>query len=444
MDKGNGKKVLVFGAGLVARPLVRYLLDRGFGVTVASRTVAKAEALIDGHPNGRAAAWTVDQTEELTKLVGEHDLAVSLLPAPNHPVIAKACIAAKKHMVTTSYVSPEMRAFDADAKAADVIVLNEIGVDPGIDHMSIMRVVDHVKSKGGTLTALSSCCGGLPAPDANDNPFGYKFSWSPAGVLVAMTGPCLFLKDGERIEEKAGGLFKHVQRTEIEGLGELEFYPNRDSLGYIEAYGVGDIKTMFRGTFRYPGWAHFWGAFWKLGLLDRSPREGLTGRPWAEVIAELADTTVGPELRNQVAAKMGLAADDAALEWAEWLGLFGDTPLTDDGTLLDCVSALLLEKMTYAPKERDMICMKHTFRAEYPDGKAEAITSTMLAFGEPEGDSSMAQTVSLPAAIAVRMILEGKIAARGVHIPVISEIYEPVLEELETLGIGLKEEYKPA
>lgn len=438
MNKG---KVLVLGAGLVARPLVRYLLERDVAVTVASRTVAKAEALIEGHSGGQAVAWTVDQADLLRQLVAEHDLAVSLLPAPNHPAVARVCIDAGKHMVTTSYVSPEMRALDDEAKAAGVTVLNEIGVDPGIDHMSIMRVVDAVKDKGGQLTLLRSCCGGLPAPDANDNPLGYKFSWSPAGVLVAMTGEALFLQDGERIEVPPGGLFDYVYDAEIAEVGKLEFYPNRDSLKYTDLYGLGDLKSMFRGTFRYPGWAHLWKSLWKVGLLERSPRSDLTGQTWAEVMAMLVGAEVGPDLRAKVAEKAGVAVDDEAMDKAEWLGLFGDTPVSDDGTLLDCIAARLLDKMTYAPGERDMLVMRHDFRAEYPDGSTEEISSTMLDFGIPQGDSSMARTVSLPAAIAVRLILEGEITVRGVHIPVLGEIYSPVLTELEDLGIALEETY---
>ncbi len=439
MDKG---KVLVLGAGLVARPLVRYLLDHGFSVTVASRTESKAQAMIDGHPAGETAAWTIDQTDKLKELIGAHDLAVSLLPAPNHPIVAKECIAQGKHMVTTSYVSPTMRKLDSDAKAADVILLNEIGVDPGIDHMSIMRVLDHVRGKGGKLTSLYSCCGGLPAPDANTNPLGYKFSWSPAGVLVAMTGSVLFREKGERIDLPPGGLFECVKKATVADLGELEFYPNRDSLSYIDTYGLGDIGTMFRGTFRYPGWASLWGALWKIGLLDRSKRDDLAGKTWDQILAGLIGAPVGPELRQKVAQRSGVAADGVEMDGAAWLGLFEETPVSDAGTLLDCIADLLLTKMVYADGERDMLVMRHDFRAEYPDGTTEAITSTMLDYGIPDGDSSMARTVSLPAAIAVRMILEGVIAARGVHVPVISEIYKPVLEELATLDIVLEEVFE--
>jgi saccharopine dehydrogenase-like NADP-dependent oxidoreductase len=377
-------------------------------------------------------------------MVAEHDLAVSLLPAPNHPLVAAMCLEAGKHMVTTSYVSPQMRELDGPAKKAGLTLLNEIGVDPGIDHMSIMKVIDHVREKGGRLTMLRSNCGGLPAPEANTNPFGYKFSWSPAGVLVAMTGASRFREKGELIDLQPGGLFGWVRPAEIAELGQMEFYPNRDSMGYTDLYGLDNIDTMFRGTFRYPGWGHFWSCFSKLGLLDRSARDDLAGKTWAQVMASLVGEKPGPELRAQLAQRAGVPVDDKALDWAEWLGLFGETPLTDDGTLLDCVAALMLEKMTYAKDERDMLLMQHTFRAEYPDGTAEDITSTMLDFGIPGGDSSMARTVSLPAAIAARLILEGQITARGVLVPVIPEIYNPVLDELGTLDIKLEETWTKA
>jgi len=430
-------KVLILGAGLVARPATRYLLKHGFEVTVASRTVAKAEALIEGHAKGKAIAWTVDDLGGLNKMVAEHDIAVSLLPAPNHPIVARACLDACKHMVTTSYISPEMRALDEEADALGLILLNEIGVDPGIDHMSIMKIIDHVRGKGGKLTKLRSCCGGLPAPDANDNPWGYKFSWSPAGVLVAMTGQALFREGGESLDCPPGRLFDHVGATTVEGIGELESYPNRDSLSYIDVYGLGDIETMFRGTFRYPGWAALWKGLWKIGVLDRTADETLASKTFAQGLAGLIGAEAGPDLREKLAAATGLSED--SLSRIEWLGMLGDTPMGKAGTWLDCVADLLLAKLFYAEGERDMLVMKHEFHAKYPDGTAEEITSTMIDYGEPGGDSSMARTVSLPAAIAVRMILEGKIKSRGVHAPVVKEIYDPVLAELETLDIKLEE-----
>ncbi len=436
-------KVLVLGAGFVAPPLVRYLLGQGYELTVADLFVEKAEALVAGHDKGRAVEWSNNRADQLGELVAAHDLTVSLLPASMHPTVAKACLRAGKHMVSSSYVSPEMMELDGDARDRGLLLLNEIGVDPGIDHMSIVKVVDHVRSKGGELTLLRSNCGGLPAPDANDNPVGYKFSWSPAGVLVAMTGPALFREDGKEVEVPPGGLFDQVRPVTVDGLGELEYYPNRDSLSYIDVYGLDGIDTIFRGTFRYPGWASLWKALGKVGLLDRTARGGLEGRTFGQVLGELVGAEPGPDLRAAVAAKAGVAADDRTMDQAEWIGLLSDRKLGGEGTILDCVATLLTERMAYAEGERDMLLMKHDFVASYPKtGETESITSTMLAYGEPGGDSAMARTVGLPAAIGARLVLEGKIAARGVRRPVIREIYEPVLAELETLGIELKETYQ--
>ncbi len=440
------ENVLVLGAGLVTRPGVRYLLEHGYGVTVASRTAEKAAAIVDGHAAGRALAWTTGDLEGLRALVAKHDLVLSLLPAQYHPEVARACIAGGKHMVTTSYISPEMRALDSEARGKDLILLNEIGVDPGIDHMSIMRVIDRVRQRGGRITALRSLCGGLPAPEANNNPLGYKLSWSPAGVLVAMTGPALFRADGRTVDCPPGTLFAQVQRTTVAEIGELEFYPNRDSLSYIDVYGLGDIDTMYRGTFRYPGWAALWQALWRIGVLDRSPRPDLADTTFAAAMAELVGAASDGELRAAVAEASGASASASSSPMAaiEWLGLLGDTPMGDGGSWLDCVSDLLQRKLAFAPRERDMLIMQHTFAARYPGGDTEHITSTMLEFGQPNGDSAMARTVSLPAAIAIRLILQGHIPNRGVCAPVTADIYRPVLAELESLGIGLEEHYGPA
>jgi saccharopine dehydrogenase-like NADP-dependent oxidoreductase len=435
----NGK-VLVLGSGMVAPPLVAYLLDRGLAVTIATPMVERARELVAGHPQGQVVDWTTDQEQELKDLATQHDVVVSLLPAPFHPQVGRTCVDVRRHLVSTSYVTPEMRALDGPAQEADVLLLNEIGVDPGIDHMSIMAVVEEIGRRGGQLTGLQSVCGGLPAPEANTNPLGYKFSWSPAGVLVAITAPVLFREKGQRVDLPPGGLFQCVRPVNVPPVGELEYYPNRDSLQYLDLYGLNQVETMFRGTFRYPGWGHLGEVLWKLGLLDRTVRTGLSGRSWADVMAELADTTAGPDLRRHVAERASLAADDPALDQMEWLGLFSQSALGDEGTLLDCLAGRLMTKMAFEPGERDMLLMRHEFEASFPGGATEKLTSTMLAFGEPDGDSAMARTVSFPAAIAVRLIVEGKVSLRGVQVPVVPELYRPVLAELEDLGISFIEE----
>jgi saccharopine dehydrogenase-like NADP-dependent oxidoreductase len=431
------KKVVVFGAGLVAKPGIRYLLDKGFQVTVASRTVSKAEAIVDKHPNGVAMVFDITK-DDLDAVVKENDLAISLLPYAFHPQIAKSCITHKKHMATTSYVSPAMKELDEDAKKAGILIMNECGVDPGTDHMSAMRVIHDVKKKGGKITSFKSTTGGLPAPKSNDNPMGYKFSWSPKGVILAGTNAAQYLEDGKKVEIKSGDLFNHYWPYNVEGM-ELEAYPNRDSLQYIQLYGLEGIKTMFRGTFRYPGWCDTLQALFDLDLMDQEAKDGLENLTWKQLIQIILNYK-GDDIRKEVARKLDKDEDAQCLERLEWMGLFSDQKIAQGGSHLDALADLFLTKLgTFNEGEQDMIVMLHEFTAEYPDGKEEKITSTLIDYGIPNGDSSMARTVSLPVAIAVRMMLEGEIKGTGIIIPTEPEVYNPILDELETMNIVFKE-----
>jgi saccharopine dehydrogenase-like NADP-dependent oxidoreductase len=248
------KRVLVLGAGLVAKPLVRYLLDKGHQLTCASRTVSKAERLVDGHPHGKAGELNLQDEARLAQHIQEADLAVSLVPPAFHPLVARICIEQKRPMVTTSYVSDEMSALDGVAKEAGVTVMNEIGVDPGIDHMSAMRIIDQVRGKGGRIVAFKSYCGGLPAPADNDNPFGYKFSWAPRGVLMASRNGAQYLENGRKVVVEPERLFREVHILPFGEIGDFEAYPNRDSIGYLDVYGLQGIQTLYRGTLRNMGW----------------------------------------------------------------------------------------------------------------------------------------------------------------------------------------------
>ena len=438
------KHVLVLGAGLVAGPLVRYLLNvEEFCVTVASRTVERARRLIGGVSNGAALSLNVEDEGALEELIANHDLSISLLPYVHHPLVARLCVKHRKQMVTTSYVKDEMRSLDGAAREAGVILLNEIGVDPGIDHMSAMRVIDGIAETGGRLVSFTSNTGGLPAPDANDNPFGYKFSWAPRGVILAGKNPGRYLADGETVEVPGPELFAHHWPCKVKGFGELEAYPNRDSLPYIEAYGIPTVRSMFRGTLRYPGWCDTLKAIVDLGLLDESERDDLAGLTFARLTGRLIDSdSVDP--KADLANHLGIPADAKPIADLEWLGLFSDEPLPEGAnTYLDVVSQRMLSKMQYAPGERDMLVMQHEFVVERPD-REERITSTMVDYGIPNGDSSMSRLVGLPAAIAARLILQGEIALTGVRTPVIPEIYEPVLAELATLGVSFRETVEAA
>jgi saccharopine dehydrogenase-like NADP-dependent oxidoreductase len=430
------KTVLVLGAGLVTRPLVEYLLKYNIQVRVASRTVTKAENLIGGRPNGEAIEWTVDEQDELKNMIANADLVVSLLPATYHAEIAKLCIELDTNMATTSYVSPEMKALDEPAKEKGIVILNECGVDPGIDHMSAMRIIHGVQNKGGKITSFMSYCGGLPAPEANTNPYGYKFSWSPKGVLLAGKNNAKYRKNGENINIEGKDLFANHWEVNVPSFGKLEGYPNRNSLDYIEVYGLEGITTMFRGTLRNPGWCETLKAIVDLGYVAIDEKEW-SGKTYADMSWEIIGQAPNGDIRQAMADKLGIQQQDSMiLDNLEWLGLFSSKQLPiEKGGAIDVLTATMLKKMSYGNGERDMLVLYHNFIAEYENGTKEEITSTMIDYGIPNGDSSMSRTVSLPVAIGVRMILEGKFSKPGVWVPVIPELYNPILDELETLDI---------
>ena len=434
------KRLLVLGAGFVAGPLVGYFLERAeVEVTVADLEPAKARALVGSHPRGTALALNLQDEAALAGEIGRADVVVSLVPYSFHPLVARLCLAAKKDMVTTSYVGEAMRALDEEARAAGIVILNEVGLDPGIDHMEAMRIIDAIHGRGGMVKSFRSYCGGLPAPESNTNPFGYKFSWSPRGVLLAGRNSARYLKDGEEVFVPADELFARPERVLVQNLGEFEGYPNRDSIPYVGLYGVPETRTMFRGTLRYPGWCETLRKIGELGGLDVAEGD-LTGLTYGQFVARLAGLTTETAPRSGLREKLRLRPESAVLDRLEWLGLLSDRPLPmRKGSALDVLEHLMLEKLQYAPGERDMIILRHEFLASFPDGSSERILSTLAAFGLPGGASAMARTVGLPAAAGIRQILEGRIARKGVLIPVHPEIYGPILRELEGLGIEFEE-----
>ncbi len=435
------QKILVLGAGHVSRPLVRYLMDvPQFKVIVASRTVSKAQKLIEDHPRGEARELNVKDTESLERMIGQCDLAISLLPYTFHVKIAQHCIKHRIPMVTTSYISPEMQALDQDARQAGVIILNEIGVDPGIDHMSAMRIIHKVENEQGKVVSFRSYCGGLPAPEANDNPFGYKFSWSPRGVLMAGRNDAKYLQDGKIVEVPGEELFQHYWPLKVADLPEFETYPNRNSLPYIETYGLKDVHTMFRGTIRNKGWCQAMYALTQMGYLEDEERDDIAElNTYEELTRKLVQAGDDVATRDAVQSFLGEDSSEQVLDMFAWLGLFSGDRLPDEQNLLDIMTIRFQEKMPYKEGERDMIVLFHDFTAEYTTHK-KRYTSTLIDYGIPNGDSSMARTVSLPAAIATKLILQDKINLTGVHAPVVAEIYNPVLDELETMDIECKED----
>ncbi|HPQ39549.1 MAG TPA: saccharopine dehydrogenase C-terminal domain-containing protein [bacterium] len=427
------KKILLLGAGLVTEPLVQYLLAiPDFRLTIATRTVSKAEKLLKGHPHGIAKALNVSDEARLEAEIRDHDLTISLLPATMHPVAARYCLKHGKFLITTSYVSPQMKAFHDDARAKGLLFLNELGLDPGIDHMSAMRIIHAVQNAGGKVTGFRSYCGGLPAPEANTNPFGYKFSWAPRGVILASRNPAHFLWDGQIKDVPGVDLFTENHRLDVGGM-TFEAYPNRDSMPYQDLYGLKNVRTMFRGTLRNTQWCKTMKTLVDFGYLDLEEKQ-FKATTYEDLFRELTGVGTG-DVRALAAEKSGLSEDHFALDKMAWLGLFSRDSLPEDThTALDFFVHKCLEKLQFEPGERDMIVLHHIFDAEI-DGELKTITSTLIDYGIPNGQSAMARTVSLPAAIGTKLVLQGKISLTGVQIPVHPEIYNPVLDELEKMGI---------
>ena len=434
------KKVLILGAGLVVKPMVEFLLEKGFSVMIATTTREKADLMIKDHPAGSSLRWSSDDVETLEKLINEHNIAVSFLPYRYHAGVARTCIKCRKPLVTTSYVQPEMQALDKAASDAGVLMLNEIGLDPGIDHMTAMKIIDHIHGRDGKVEEFYSLCGALPVPEAADNPLKYKFSWSPKGVVLASRNSAHYLKKGKRVYIEPKDLFKDRFTFNFPGIGELEVYPNRDSISYIDIYGIPEASTMYRGTFRFRGWCETLDAMKSFNMLDDSVRN-YSGKSYAEFLAERAGTGTD-DLKKSVALKLGINESSAAIRSFEFLGFFSDETMDyAEVSPFDITADRMIKRMPLSDNERDMVVLQHIFLASYPDGDKEVIKSSMLDFGSPSTNTAVARTVALPAAIAVKMILEKKIGLKGVWRPVVPQIYHPVLDELKTLGIEMKEEF---
>jgi len=442
--KKQEKRILILGSGMVSRPGVTYLLEqKNLTVTVASNEVDVAQRLVKGHENGHAEFIDVADKEKLEKMVLANDIVVSLLPWIFHVQVAEMCLKHGKHMATTSYVSEGMRKLDEEAKKKGLLFLNEMGVDPGIDHMSAMKIIHQVENEGGKILHFYSICGGLPAPENNDNPFGYKFSWSPRGVLLASRNSAHFLENGKEIHIEGKDLFLNYRIEDIPGLGKFELYPNRDSVPYKELYGLKDAETVMRGTYRFPGWCDTLKKMVDLGMMNDSPSPKLKGASYKEMMAQLVDEdskeTNPDPIREKIAAKVSISVDSDIMKRLEWLGLFSDEKVPGYDNPLDILCTLMQKKLYYKPGEKDMLLMKHTFTVENKDKSRDTITSTLVDFGIPGGDTSMARTVSLPLAIGVRLMAEEKIPLAGIQIPTVKTIYEPVLNALEQLNIKMEE-----
>lgn len=426
------KDILVLGSGMVVRPLLKVLARAGLKVTLASRTQDKNIKTARGLSGIQPIQFSLHDSRALLSLVAEHRLTLSMLPARNHALVAEACVRMRRDLVTTSYVGPEMAALDAMAKEAGVTLLNELGLDPGIDHMSALETIASELKQGGRVVSYVSYCGGLPAPHHNDNPLGYKFSWSPLAVLSAATQPAQYRRLGQPVQVPAVALFSAPELVDVQGVGQLEGYPNRNSLAYETDFGLSDAHTILRGTLRNLGHCETWAALAALGLLRSS------WVPTALTCREFVEKCVGGSLAEAVRRIAAQDATERILARFDWLGLMSDEPVP---AAIDTPSALLAHlmqaRMQFAPGEQDMVALQHRFQIAYPD-RLDTLVSTLVELGEPNGDSAMARTVGIPAALGALFILDRKWTSPGVHKPVSPSLYEPLLAELKAHGIGFQ------
>ena len=439
------KKIFLIGAGRSTSSLVQYLLfnaeNENWFVTIADQSKDLASEAANNHNNAKAIAFDVNNEEERIRLIDEADLVISMLPASMHISVAEDCVKLKKHMVTASYVSEEMNALNDAAKSAGVIIMNEIGVDPGIDHLSAMRVIDQIKEKGGDLEAFETFTGGLVAPESDNNPWNYKFTWNPRNVVLAGQGTCKFIQNKQYKYIPYHKLFRRTEVIEIEGYGKFEGYANRDSLKYREVYGLDDIPTMFRGTLRKPGFCKAWHYFVKLGVTDDSyVMEDSENMTYRQFINSFLPYNQNDSVELKFKHYFNIRQDDVEIfEKFVWLGIFEDIKIgLKEATPAQILQHILEKKWTLAEEDKDMIVMWHRFRYKM-EGVDKEIHSSMVVKGDDQKFTAMAKTVGLPVAIATKMILNETISTPGVHIPISKEIYNPILEELENYGINFIE-----
>uniref|UniRef100_A0A673N5F1 Alpha-aminoadipic semialdehyde synthase, mitochondrial n=1 Tax=Sinocyclocheilus rhinocerous TaxID=307959 RepID=A0A673N5F1_9TELE len=443
LKKGGMKRVLLLGSGYVSGPVIEYLTrDAGTQVTVASNLLNQAEDMAAKYPNTIAVMLDITRQEgHLESLIKDHDIVISMLPYTFHPQVAKQCIKMKVNMVTASYLSPAMKELQKSAEDAGITIVNEMGLDPGIDHMLAMECIDQAKADGCTVESYSSFCGGLPAPECSDNPLRYKFSWSPYGVLLNTISPAIYLKDNQVISVPPGGALLDVTKPMdfIPGFN-LEGFPNRDSTKYAEPYGIESAHTLIRGTLRFRGFSSAMSGFVKLGLINTEPCPllGHTASPvsWKELLCKqigLSTSVSSSVFEDAIYERIG--RDDFRMQSLRWLGLLSEEPVPHAETILAAVAKHLEAKLSFAKGERDMVVMRNDVGIRHPTGELETKHISLVVYGDPNGYSAMAKTVGYPAAIAVRMVLSGELTTKGLVVPMTKNIYSPVLKRLQEEGL---------
>ena len=444
------RKILVIGAGRSSSSLINYLLDRSsdenLEITVGDISLDAAQERIQDHKRGIALQLDVFNEQSRQRAIQKADIVVSMLPARFHLEVAKDCISFGKHMVTASYISNEMKALDSAVREKGLVFMNEIGLDPGIDHMSAMQVIDRIRDNGAKMLLFESFTGGLVAPESDTNLWNYKFTWNPRNVVLAgQGGAAMFIQEGTYKYIPYHKLFRRTEFLTVNGTGKFEAYANRDSLKYRSAYGLDDIPTMYRGTIRKIGFSRAWNVFVQLGMTDDSyiieNSEHMSYRDFTNLfLAYSPSDSVELKMRSY----LKIDQDDIMWEKLVELDLFNPNKKIGikDATPAQMLQKILMDSWMLQEDDKDMIVMQHKFGYEYK-GEKKQIESSLVVIGEDQTYTAMAKTVGLPVAIATIKILNGEIRTPGVQIPISKEVYIPILKELEKNGISFIEKQVP-
>ena len=440
------RNILIIGAGRSASSLIKYLLDKSetenIHLTIGDISLELAQRKTNNHPNAKAIALDINNIEQRQSEIQNADIVISMLPAHLHIEVAKDCVTFKKNMVTASYISDAMQELDEKAKANNLIFMNEVGLDPGIDHMSAMKVIDEIKEKGGKMILFESFCGGLVAPESDNNLWNYKFTWAPRNVVLAgQGGTAKFIQEGKDKYIPYQKLFRRTEFLHVEGYGKFEAYANRDSLKYRSVYGLDDVLTLYRGTIRRVGFSKAWNMFVQLGMTDDTfAMENSETMSYREFVNSFLPYHPTDSVETKTRMALGLEQDDIMWDKLLELDLFNSKKIIGikNATPAQILEHILTDSWTLQQQDKDMIVMYHKFGYTL-NGEQHQIDSKMVCLGDDQTYTAMAKTVGLPVAIATLQILNGKIKTPGVQLPIRKEVYEPILKELESYGINFKE-----
>ena len=445
------KRILLIGAGRSASSLINFLLDycsrTDYRLVVSDISVELASSKLNAHPKGIALALNLEDRLSLEQAVNQASVVISMAPAFLHLKVAEVCLAMGKSLFTASYLSPEMKAMAEEVEKKGLLFLNELGCDPGIDHMSALALKANIEKEGGKIVSFSSYTGGLVAPACNDNPWGYKFSWNPRNVVLAgSAGAARFIENNTIKFLPYQRLFRQVEKTVVNGVGPLDGYYNRDSVPYKALYQLKDAHTVIRGTFRYPNYCSGWNALLSLGLTDDHLILDGTGETYRNMLHAFVPEGDG-SLEDRLAAYLNhfLAYQkeeiSTTIDQIKWLGLFDEIALTSvQQSVAAHLQHLLEQKWVLRSDDRDLVVMQHILKAEFVGGNARTYTSTLVLEGDDAVQTAMAKTVGWPLGIAVTHYLEGRLPQIGVHIPNHPDIYLPILAQLESMGIHFMED----